>query len=399
MDANSNLTDADDNEATSRRMDDKNRPFVPRGADRRAAPRTPYSSPFPIALFACDQAGAVVGYNEAAAALWGRHPHRSQPGQWSGALELLAADGSRMARADYPAAKAFRVGGDVSGVKATVVRPDGIARQVVAYAKTMLGADGSVEEVVCALIDHTERDALVEAINRVEDEKNAFIAMLSHELRNPLSPILSAAIVMKKVSKDTHLSKMAEIVERQAKRLAKFVADLLHAANLAQGGVALSARQACLGEVMEAALDSLIALAEPRGQAVIIEPWPNATLLCDAERVSQAMANVMANASEFTGKGGRITVRARVDGTTLAIQVEDDGIGIDPDHIGEIFRPYTHFATHADRERAGAGLGLALAKDICEKHGGTIAAVSRGIDCGSVFTLSLPIAVVDAQAR
>jgi signal transduction histidine kinase len=202
--------------------------------------------------------------------------------------------------------------------------------------------------------------------------------------------------VMKKVSKDTQLWKMADIVERQAKRLAKFVTDLLHAANLAQGGVVLNVKAACLTEVMQGALDCLTALAEPRAQAVIIESWPHAALRCDAERVSQALANVMANASEFTGKGGRIRIGARVDGMMLTIQVQDDGIGIDPSHIEEIFMPYTHFATHADRERAGAGLGLALAKDICEKHGGTIGVASRGVDFGSLFTLSLPIVVADA---
>jgi signal transduction histidine kinase len=391
MDANSFTGPSQDDSAMGRRAQDRGKTFINRGADRRAPLETPYAAPFPLALFSCSPAGAVIGYNEAAVGLWGRHPHQSQTEQWSGALDLLDLHGAPMVRSDYPAARAFRTGRDVLGVKATIVRPDGSQRRAVAYAKTTLNADGSVREVVCALIDHTERDALVDAVNRAEDEKNAFIAMLSHELRNPLSPILSAAIVMKKVSKDTQLAKMADIVERQAKRLARFVSDLLDAANLAQGGATLNINQSSLRDAMQGAVDSLIALAEPRGQRVTIEPWPDTMLLCDAERVSQALGNVMANASEFTGRDGHIVARAHIDGAMLRIEVEDDGIGIHPEHMGEIFKPYTHFATHADRTRAGAGLGLALAKDICEKHGGTIKASSGGAGRGSLFTLSLPI--------
>lgn len=393
MHANSFSNSNSDDAARGRRSGDVHTSFVPRGADRRAPPRAPYNAPFPVALFSCDPHGAIVGYNDAAASLWGRHPNRSLTGQWSGALELLAADGAPLPRSEYPAAKAARTGEDVLGVKMTLVRPEGGPRQVVAYAKAMRCAEGNVREVICALVDHTEINALVEAANRAEDERNAFIAMLSHELRNPLSPILSAAIVLKKVSQDAQVSKMADIVERQAKRLSKFVTDLLNAANLAQGGVALNVKLASLADVVQAAADSLAALAEPRGQTVAIEKFPEATLLCDAERVSQALSNVMANASEFTGRGGHINVKARVEGPTLTIEVEDDGIGIDPGHLGDIFKPYTQFATHADRARSGAGLGLALAKDICEKHGGAISASSRGVGQGSLFTLSLPVAV------
>jgi signal transduction histidine kinase len=395
MDANSFTNSSREDSATGRRAEDRGKTFIKRGADRRAPLETPYAAPFPLALFSCSPAGAVIGYNEAAAGLWGRHPHQSQTEQWCGALDLLDTHGAPMARSDYPAARAFRTGEDIVGVKAIIVRPDGSQRRVVAYAKNTLNADGSVRGVLCALIDHTERDALVDAVNRAEDEKNAFIAMLSHELRNPLSPILSAAIVMKKVSKDTQLSKMADIVERQAKRLARFVTDLLHAANLAQGGVTLNVKQASLRDVMQDAVDSLMALAEPRGQKVAIEPWPDTALMCDPERVSQALGNVMANASEFTGRDGRIVAKVHVEGAMLQIEISDNGIGIHPDHIAEIFKPYTHFATHADRTRAGAGLGLALAKDICEKHGGMIEAASGGEGCGSLFTLSLPIVVME----
>lgn len=393
MDANSNSQQrASAASPTGQEGDNPCKTFVPRGLDRRAAPKASYTAPFPLPLFSCDRFGAIVNYNEAAAALWGRRPDLSKPGQWSGAVSLLDDDGSPLPRSEFPAARAFENGADEVGKRAMLVRPDGSTRRVMAYARPTRDEKGEIKEVVCALIDHTERYALLEAANRAEDEKNAFIAMLSHELRNPLSPILNAAVVMKKVSSDTQVAKLADVVERQAKRLSRFVQDLLLAANLAQGGVVLTLASASLAEVMQAAVDTLLPLAKSRSQSVKIESIPGAVLLCDAERVSQALANIMANASEFTGRDGEINVRAYIDGTWARIEVEDTGIGIDSRHIDEIFKPYTHFATHAERARAGAGLGLALAKDICEKHGGSISAFSQGIGLGSRFTISLPIA-------
>ena len=393
MNAKSNSSrGASNSRPEDKNLDDAITSFVERGSDRRVAARATYSAPLPLPMFSCDCFGSIIGYNEAAAALWGRHPDISEPGQWSGAVDLLDDSGRPLPRSEFPTARAFETGMDESGMHATLVRQDGSTRRVMAYTKLTRDIDGKIREIVCALIDHTERYALVETVNRAEDEKNAFLAMLSHELRNPLSPILNAAVVMKKVSKEPQVAKLADVVERQAKRLSRFVQDLLHAANLAQGGVALTLADATLAEILQAAVDSLMALAASRNQSVTIESIPTAVLLCDAERVSQALANIMANASEFTGRGGEINIRSHVDGAWVWIEVEDTGIGIDSRHIDEIFKPYTHFATHAERARAGAGLGLALAKDICEKHGGSISAFSQGTGLGSRFTVSLPLA-------
>ena len=392
MDANlpSSKNRADES-AHLNKLESGGRAYIARGADRRAPPELPSNTPFPLPLFSCDAHGAVISCNEAAVALWGRNPDFSQRGQWSGALDLLERDGSKIPRSRFPAALAFQTQADINGLAATLLRPDGSTRRVMVYAKTTLQADGAVSEVICAIFDHTERDALIEAANRAEDEKNAFLAMVSHELRNPLSPILNAAVVMKQVSKDAQVSKMADVVERQAKRLARFVQDLLHAANLAQGGVALTIGRTTHREVMQAALDQLMALAAARRQRVSVDMGTSAALLCDAERVSQALANIMANASEFTGENGLISARVSIEGVWLRIEIEDTGIGIDPKNLDHIFKPYTQFATHAERARAGIGLGLALAKDICDKHGGSIVASSAGLGHGSVFVVSLPI--------
>lgn len=374
-------------------------PFIPRGVDRRLWRDVPCAAPFPLPLFSCDVHGAIIGFNEAAVELWGRRPDTVQPGQWSGAVALLNARGDVLPRSKFPAAQAFQTGTDLVGIPEIFERPDGSTKMALAYAKTARDADGKVCEVTCALVEHTNGFESPEAARRAEDEKRGFITMLSHELRNPLSPILNAAVLMKKVAPDHQVSKLADVVERQANRLARFVQDLLHATHLDHGGAVLEWTKVSFSEVMQAALDPLCAVAASRKQAVSVELAPNAMLRCDAERLSQAMANVMVNASEFTGNGGNITVKASVEGGWARIDVVDDGIGIETARLADIFHSYTHYETHAERARSGAGVGLALAKDICEKHGGFIAVASAGAGLGSRFTLSLPIVVEPIPPR
>lgn len=363
-----------------------------RVADRRAPLRMPLVSQLPVAAFCCDTHGAVVSHNEAAAELWGRSPDPSEPGQWSGAQAMFDLEGIPLARSNYPGAKAVASGREVDGVELLLERPDGSRRQVETHPKLARGPDGAVAGALCVLVDNTERQRLADELQRTDDDRNAFLSLLAHELRNPLSPILSAAGAMKQVSSDAQIVKMADVVERQVKLLSRFVGDLLDASNLAENGIALRVAPVSLSKVVDTALDVLSAKARSRGQSVEVQfEARDKTVLCDPERVSQALANVLLNASEFTDGGGRIALRVKVDGGLVEAEVEDSGIGIPPEHLDKIFKPYTHFATHKERVRSGAGLGLAIARDICEKHGGLITATSEGAGLGSRFRIILPI--------
>lgn len=361
-------------------------------ADRRRALRVPALGSLPVPAFCCDLAGAVVSHNAAAAELWGRVPDPAEPGQWCGALALLDMDGHALDRSSFPAALA--VGGlfDKESEEYWVERQDNTVRRVEAHPKLAQGPDGTIAGAFCVLVDNTERARLAEELRRRDDDKDALLALLAHELRNPLAPILSAAHVMRKVSGDGRICGMADVVERQVKQLSRFVGDLLDASNLAQEGIALRPRAVSLAEVVACALDELYPRANARRQRVAVEFEDRGrTLFCDPERTSQAIANVMSNASSFTDDGGDIWVRVRVDGHLLDVEVEDTGIGIDPADFGELFKPYSQFATHADRLRSGAGLGLAIARDICDGHGGLISANSAGPGQRSRFRMILPI--------
>lgn len=363
-----------------------------RVADRRAPLRIPLVSQLPVAAFCCDTHGAVVSHNEAAAELWGRAPDPTEPGQWSGAHAMFDLDGIPLARSNYPAAKAVARGQEEDGVELWLERPDGSRRQVETHPKLARSPDGAIAGALCVLVDNTERQRLAEKLQRADDDRNAFLSLLAHELRNPLSPILSAAGAMKQVSSDARIVKMADVVERQVKLLSRFVGDLLDASNLAEDGIALRVAPVSLSKVVDTALDALSANARSRGQQVEVDfEARDKTVLCDPERVSQALANVLLNASEFTEAGGRIAVRVKVDGGLVEAEVEDTGIGIPHEQLDKIFKPYTQFATHKERLRSGVGLGLAIAKDICEKHGGLITATSEGAGQGSRFRIILPI--------
>jgi signal transduction histidine kinase len=154
-----------------------------------------------------------------------------------------------------------------------------------------------------------------------------------------------------------------------------------------------------LSDVMACALYPLMAAAAPRGQVVSVGRIPSARLVCDPERVSQAIGKALSNASEFTANGGRVDVGVAADGPWLRVKVEDSGIGIDAAHLDHVFEPYAHFGTVSGRTRSGAGLGLTLAREICAKHGGSIQARSPGMGQGSVFEIALPVVVVDAETR
>lgn len=356
--------------------------------------RPPLLSALPIAAFCCDLRGAVASHNDAAAELWGRRPDPLLRGQWSGALAMANPDGSPLARSAFPSALAVAAGRDLPAVDLLVHRPDGSSRRAVSHPKIVRDAEGNVVGAFCSLLDNTESERLAADLRKADDDRNAFLSLLAHELRNPLSPILAAAWSMRKLSVDERVKKMADVVERQTKHLARFVGDLLDASNLAQRGIELKLREADLDGVVDCALDELAPRAAARRQRVEVDfASRRAKVMCDPERVSQALSNILLNASSFTGDEGRIALRVRVDGALLELDVEDTGIGIAAADLCLIFKPYSQFATHAERMRSGVGLGLALAKDICERHGGAVSAHSEGPGRGSRFRIVMPIVV------
>ncbi|WP_292736502.1 ATP-binding protein [Nostoc sp. JL31] len=246
----------------------------------------------------------------------------------------------------------------------------------------------------------TEREQLLEreqaarqqaqTANRIKDE---FLAVLSHELRSPLNPILGWTSLLRKGSLDKSKTAYAvETIERNAKLQVQLIEDLLDISRILQGKLSLNVMPVELGAVIRAALETvrLAAVAKSlRIQTTI--PSTLVTISGDAVRLQQVLWNLLSNAVKFTPNDGEITVALKIAGTDAQITVSDTGKGINPDFIPYIFEHFRQEDGATTRKFGGLGLGLAMARQIVELHGGSIQAESLGIEQGTTFTVKLPL--------
>jgi two-component system CheB/CheR fusion protein len=253
-------------------------------------------------------------------------------------------------------------------------------------------------------IDVTRRKRLEDELRRQADRlsetdrrKDEFLAMLSHELRNPLAPILHAAELLG--HDDPGLVRDArEIIRRQSAHLTRLVDDLLDVSRITRGTVRLERRNVPLREVVDAAVDTWRHLLLKRNQKLTIElPSEAIQIDCDSTRLAQVVSNVLHNAIKFTPEGGRIAIVAERDDRGVAIRVRDDGMGMDPAEIERVFDLFVQGPPPLDRPQGGLGLGLTLARRLAELHGGTVEASSGGPGLGSEFVVRLPEAMATSE--
>jgi PAS domain S-box-containing protein len=242
-------------------------------------------------------------------------------------------------------------------------------------------------------IDNLRQTA--ESANRAKDE---FLAMLGHELRNPLSPILTALELMKLRGGDSHRRERT-VIERQVSHLTRLVDDLLDVSRIAQGKVELRTEVVELSEIVSKAVELTSPLLEERLHRFVLDvPSTGLPIHGDATRLAQVVANLLTNAAKYTNRGGLITLRAQQDGGTAVLTVQDTGIGIAPDTLPHVFDLFVQERQQSDRAQGGLGLGLTIVRSLVERHGGTVAARSEGNGCGSEFIVRLPIATVRLAA-
>jgi PAS domain S-box-containing protein len=234
--------------------------------------------------------------------------------------------------------------------------------------------------------EHERLLAGAEAASRAKDE---FFAMLGHELRNPLAPIMTALHLMKLKEPDA-LVREREIIARQAAHLVKLVDDLLDVARVARGKVMLDRARVQLGEVIARAVETASPLFEEKRHLLTVEvPSHGLDVDGDALRLGQVFANLLTNAAKYTEPGGRISASAERDGDAVVVRVEDNGVGIPSEQIPLLFDAFFQGPRSPDRAQGGLGLGLALVKSFVALHGGSVAAKSRD-GGGSIFEVRLP---------
>jgi signal transduction histidine kinase/ActR/RegA family two-component response regulator len=221
--------------------------------------------------------------------------------------------------------------------------------------------------------------------------KDEFLAMLGHELRNPLSPIVTALQLMR-LRGDNSAPKERAIIERQVKHLVRLVDDLLDVSRVTRGKLELHREPIEIAEVIAKAVEMQGPLLEERAHQLTLDVPRSKRLRvqADSARLAQVFSNLLANAAKYTDPGGRIVVAAERVGDTIAVRVTDNGAGIDPRLMPHIFDLFIQAKQTLDRSQGGLGIGLTIVRNLVELHGGSVSAHSDGLGRGSEFVVELP---------
>jgi len=260
------------------------------------------------------------------------------------------------------------------------------------YGMIAMGIDSTEQVRARQLLEKTnrERENLLSELEDANRAKDEFLAMLGHELRNPLSPITTALELMK-LRAGGQASREEQIIERQVKHLTRLVDDLLDVSKITRGKVELKREIVDVADVISRAVEIASVLFEQRGHRLQIEaPSEGLRLKGDPVRLAQVIANLLTNAARYTDVGGSVTLRSRREDERVVISVADNGSGIAADMLDRIFEPFVQGKRTQDRAQGGLGLGLALVKNLVSLHGGEVDAQSEGPGQGSVFSIRLP---------
>jgi PAS domain S-box-containing protein len=319
-------------------------------------------------------------------------------------------DGTPFAASEYALTRALR-GQAVFDEEILFVRPDGSRRILSASASPVHDSAGRIIAAVNAFSDITdrkrteeqnrqllvrEREARAEAevANRSKDE---FLAMLGHELRNPLAPIVTALQLME-LRGDETLQRERTIIERQVRHLTRLVDDLLDVSRITRGKIDLKRERIEISEIVAKAIEMASPLIEQRQQNLQVDlPRRGLAVEADAVRMAQVVANLLNNAAKYTEPHGTLAIGARLEGEAVVLWVRDTGIGLSPEMLPRVFDLFVQERQALDRSQGGLGLGLAIVKTLTELHGGTVEAHSEGHGRGSEFVVRLPAAEAAAH--
>jgi signal transduction histidine kinase len=251
----------------------------------------------------------------------------------------------------------------------------------------------ALDEMAATLQKKENARSLAERELRAADQrKDEFLAMLAHELRNPLAPISTGAHLLKMLHSDNaQIGQTCAIITRQVEHMTGLVDDLLDVSRVTRGLVSLSSQVLDLNGVIDDAAEQIRPLIGARRHKVVLDlPSEPAHVKGDHKRLVQVVANLLGNATKYTPEGGHIELRLALDGHDYVLSVSDDGIGMEPGLVTRVFDLFTQAERTPDRSQGGLGLGLALAKSLVELHGGSVSASSAGLGKGSTFTVRLP---------
>ncbi len=306
-------------------------------------------------------------------------------------MRLECADGSRLEPHEIPGVRAL-AGEAVSGVLQRLVHPDGSSSYLSVSAAPVRTSEGIVG-MVGVFTDVTERVRTEQALQEIDKRKNEFLAVLSHELRNPLAPIMNSLYILDHAPPNgEQASRAKQVIARQVGQLSSLVNDLLDVTRISRNKIRLSKERLELNECTRRAAEDHHTLFDEGGVSLVLNTAARPLhVLADRTRVAQIVGNLLSNAVKFTARGGVTRVSVGAEGMDAVIRVADDGAGMAPETLHRLFQPFMQVEQTLDRSRGGLGLGLALVKGLVELHGGKVAVTSEGLGRGTEFCVRLPL--------
>jgi len=312
-------------------------------------------------------------------------------------------DGKVLDPEDMPMQQAAKLGQTISGFQEVIEFEDGSRLDLLTYSAPLFDEKGEVRGSVGTFVDISEQKRLEAALREHSREleeadrrKDQFLAMLGHELRNPLTPICTTIQIMQmNDERDIDLGWAADMIDRQAQHLKHMVDDLLDMSRIRRGLLSLDMARHSFQSLIQESLDALRPALEDKQQTLVLEiPEEPIFVIGDGTRLIQVVSNLLSNAVRYTSNGGRIRLSLQIEkgDRCLRLDVEDSGRGIASDLLPHVFSILDTTPTDSGRKHAGLGLGLTLVKQIVDMHEGEVEAFSEGEGRGSRFSVILPLA-------
>ncbi|WP_151638413.1 PAS domain S-box protein [Noviherbaspirillum aerium] len=364
----------------------------------------------PVGIVMADTSGRLLRFNSAHRMLWGvegdRVPqtdglfdYEKWRGWWADGSER---HGRQLGIEDWALTRVLR--GDASARDIIEIEPFGGQdgrRIILISGAPVRNVAGEVVGGVIAQMDVTDRVRAEEALRQSDRRKDEFLAMLAHELRNPLAPIASAAELLRLARTDEErVRRTSEVISRQVEHITGLVDDLLDVSRVTRGLISLDRATLNLGDIIADAVEQVGPLIESRRHRLAVQV-PDAPVFVDGDnkRLVQVLTNLLNNAAKYTPEGGEIALRMELSGDEVEVSVQDNGIGMSPELRMRAFELFAQAERSSDRAQGGLGIGLALVKSLVDLHGGSISAESAGLGQGSRFTVRLARAAGDTDAR
>jgi PAS domain S-box-containing protein len=301
---------------------------------------------------------------------------------------------------ENPVQRVLKSGGVVSLADHTVlVRPDGTQLPIDDSGAPIRDAAGNLLGVILVFHEVAESRRLqrellkhTDSLRDADRRKDEFLAVLAHELRNPLAPLRNGLqILRREAERETSADRVLAMMERQLSHLVRLVDDLMDLRRVTHGIIDLRMAPVHIRDVLMRSLEGVGPDLQARGHHVQVDlPQHDIVVMGDGHRLTQVFTNLLANSIKYSDDGARITVNARACGGEVAVDVTDTGVGIPADQLTRVFEMFSQVRTHQRRAEGGLGIGLAVARTLVQQHGGTIDVHSAGPGLGTTFTVRLP---------